>query len=77
MAGQHELVEIIVLDAVRRERSMKLERLVSMLPELSWNQIFHCIDLLSRRGDIILMRRGFDYEVTSCKNKARPEECPA
>ena len=63
MASQNELNEAMVLDLLRLERSMKLEHLVSLLPQLSWNQVFHCVDQLSRRGDIILLRRGFDYEI--------------
>ena len=63
MASQNELNEAMVLDLLRLERTMKLEHLVSLLPQLSWNQVFHCVDQLSRRGDIILLRRGFDYEI--------------
>ena len=30
---------------------------------LSWVDVFRAVDALSRRGTIILRRRGFDYEV--------------
>jgi predicted ArsR family transcriptional regulator len=33
--------------------------------ELSWNQVFLAVDSLSRRGDIILQRRGYEYEVSA------------
>ena len=33
--------------------------------ELSWNQVFLAVDSLSRRGDIILKRRGYEYEVSA------------
>jgi predicted transcriptional regulator len=33
--------------------------------ELSWNQVFLAVDSLSRRGGIILKRRGYEYEVSS------------
>jgi predicted ArsR family transcriptional regulator len=33
--------------------------------ELSWNQVFQAVDSLSRRGDIILKRRGYEYEVSA------------
>ena len=33
--------------------------------ELSWNQVFLAVDSLSRRGDLILKRRGYEYEVSA------------
>ena len=33
--------------------------------ELSWNQVFLAVDSISRRGDIILKRRGYEYEVSA------------
>ncbi|MBS0171127.1 MAG: hypothetical protein JSR62_12295 [Nitrospira sp.] len=45
------------------KRSLTLEQAVTLLPELSWNQVFKKIDELSRHGKIILLRRGFDYEI--------------
>ena len=72
MASQNELNEAMVLDLLRLERSMKLEHLVSLLPQLSWNQVFHCVDRLSRRGDIILLRRGFDYKLPGLPSSDRP-----
>ncbi|HJR77136.1 MAG TPA: hypothetical protein VJ805_09180 [Nitrospiraceae bacterium] len=63
MPTQSQANEAVVLDLLRRERSMRLEVVVALLPQLSWNQVFHCVDVLSRRGEIILLRRGFDYEL--------------
>jgi hypothetical protein len=63
MSTQNHANEAVVLDLLRRERSMRLEAVVTLLPQLSWNQVFHCVDVLSRRGEIILLRRGFDYEL--------------
>jgi hypothetical protein len=40
-----------------------MDQLVSRLPELRWNEVFHAIDLLSRQGKITLRRRGFEYEI--------------
>ena len=40
-----------------------LEEVVALLPELSWNEVFHAVDSLSRRGGIVLRRRGFSYDV--------------
>ena len=56
-----DLASILVLDTVEREGSLTMETLVSLLPQLSWSQIFHAVDELSRAGAILLQRRGFEY----------------
>ena len=63
MASQNVMNEALIINLVRREESVKLEELVTLLPQLSWNQVFQCVDSLSRRGKIILHRRGFDNEI--------------
>ncbi len=71
MPTQSEMNEAMVLNVLHDQRSIRLEEIVRRLPQLSWNQIFQSVDSLSRRGDIILMRRGFDYEIersTPCKS---------
>ena len=55
--------ECLIADLLRVRRSLTLEQVVTLLPELSWNQVFKTIDDLSRRGEIVLLRRGYDYEV--------------
>lgn len=53
--------EHLVLVALEDDDGLSMESLVSRLPELTWNEVFHAVDALSRRGDIRLRRRGFDY----------------
>ncbi len=77
MASQNELNEATILHLLREERSIKLERLVALLPQLSWNQVFQCVDSMSRRGEIILFRRGFDYEIAPDRAKRRVASCPS
>lgn len=77
MLSNHEATEALVLDVVRLEKTMKLGQLVESLPQLTWNQIFQCVDRLSRRGDIILLRRGFDYEIASANRKPQLASCSA
>ncbi len=55
--------QVLVLSLVQSMGALSLEQAVNKLPELSWNQIFHAVDSLSRAGAIILRRRGFDYEL--------------
>ena len=63
--------EYLVLDLVGMRQSLTLEQVVTLLPELSWNQVFKTVDELSRRGEIVLLRRGFDYEVEPPPSRAR------
>ena len=59
-----DLAELLVLDMVEREGAVRMETLVSLLPQLSWSQVFNAVDELSRAEAITLQRRGFDYEVS-------------
>jgi hypothetical protein len=43
---------------------MTMEGLVSAVPDISWNRVFHTVDELSRGGRIVVRRRGFEYEVS-------------
>ena len=61
--------EYLILDLLRARKSLTLEQVVALLPELSWNQVFTTVDELSRRGQIILLRRGFQYEVERSSTK--------
>ncbi len=67
--------ECLILDLLCLRKSLTLEQVVTLLPELSWNQVFKTVDELSRRGEIILLRRGFDYEVERIPAKARVLAC--
>jgi hypothetical protein len=61
MNGQQERTEQAILDALRRNTSMTMERLVEALPHASWNCVFHAVDTLSRHGRLAVHRRGFEY----------------
>ncbi|HEX3203698.1 MAG TPA: hypothetical protein VHQ67_03025 [Nitrospiraceae bacterium] len=56
--------EDLVVSLLQEIHSGTLEEVVTRLPELSWNEVFHTVDSLSRRGGIILRRRGFAYDVS-------------
>ncbi len=55
--------EFLILDLLRARKSLTLEQVVTLLPELTWNQVFKAVDELSRRRKIILLRRRFQYEI--------------
>ena len=67
--------EGLILDLVCLRKSLTLEQVVTLLPELSWNQVFKTVDELSRRGEIILLRRGFEYEIERMSSKGRVLAC--
>lgn len=54
-----------VLGCVDEESVVTLDRLVALLPEFTWNQIFHTVDRLARNGRIALRRHGSNYTVFS------------
>jgi DNA-binding MarR family transcriptional regulator len=55
--------ERLVLDVLGRSDSLTIEQLTAQLPELSWSTLFQAIDSLSRKGTIVLRRKGFEYEL--------------
>ena len=67
--------ELLILELLRGRRSLTLEQVVALLPELSWNRVFKTVDELSRRGEIILLRRGFQYEVEGAPARKRALSC--
>ncbi|MBM4124669.1 MAG: hypothetical protein FJ246_06925 [Nitrospira sp.] len=57
--------EDLILDVLDRTDSLTIEQMAERIPALSWNDLFETIDAMSRRGAIILRRRGFDYEISA------------
>ena len=56
--------EDLVLQALQINEALSLEQITERVPDLSWNDLFHAVDRLSRRGDLVLQRRGFAYYVS-------------
>jgi hypothetical protein len=61
MLPQPSRSETLVLDALQGRDPIPLEQITEWIPELSWNELFQAVDALSRRGDLILRRKGFAY----------------
>jgi len=57
-------VEGMIINLLERIHMATLEQIVELLPHVSWNEVFHAVDSLSRRGGITLIRRGFTYDVS-------------
>ena len=60
-----EGLEARILEQLNDEAVIGLDSLIQMLPEHSWNQIFHAVDRLARAGRIVLRRHGYDYTLFS------------
>jgi hypothetical protein len=54
-----------ILDRLEEEAVIGLDALVQMLPDYTWNQIFHAVDQLARDGKIVLRRHRYDYTLFS------------
>jgi hypothetical protein len=77
MVDSSNTSEAIILDLLRMRRSLRMEQVLDLTPELTWNQVFSTLDNLSRRGEVVLLRRGFDYEVAWSPNRSHPLSCSA
>jgi hypothetical protein len=55
--------ESLVIELLRSSSPLTMDELVTRLPELRWNEVFHAIDQLSRHGQILLRRQGFSYQL--------------
>jgi hypothetical protein len=65
MALRAATLEQTILDKLEEETVIGLDELVEMLPQYTWNQIFHAVDQLARFGKIVLRRHRYDYTVFS------------
>ena len=66
-AVQHrvESLKDHILDRLEEDAVIGLDALIQMLPEYSWNQVFHAVDRLARDGSIVLRRHRYDYTLFS------------
>jgi hypothetical protein len=54
-----------ILDHLNEQTVISLDTLVCLMPQYTWNQIFHCVDQLSRCNRIVLRRHRFEYTLFS------------
>ena len=65
IAPRAHTLEQTILDRLEEESVVGLDELIEMLPQYSWNQIFHAVDQLARFGKIVLRRHRYDYTLFS------------
>ena len=54
-----------ILHHLNEQAVVSLDTLISLMPQYSWNQTFHCIDQLTRCNKVVLRRHGRDYMLFS------------
>ncbi len=60
-----ESLESVILGHLEEQAVIGLDALVILLPDYSWNQIFHAVDRLARCGGITLRRHRSEYTLFS------------
>ena len=54
-----------ILGHLNEQTVISLDTLVCLMPQYTWNQIFHCVDRLSRNNKVVLRRHRFEYTLFS------------
>ena len=60
-----DLLTATILDHLNEQAVISLDTLVCLMPQYSWNQIFHCIDQLTRCNKVVLRRHRCEYMLFS------------
>ena len=54
-----------ILDHLNEQTVISLDSLICLMPQYTWNQIFHRVDQLARCNKIVLRRHRFEYMLFS------------
>ena len=54
-----------ILEHLDEQTVISLDTLVCLMPQYTWNQIFHTVDQLARCNKIVLRRHRFEYTLFS------------
>ena len=60
-----DVLMAIILDYLNEQTGISLDSLICLMPQYTWNQIFHSVDQLARCSKIVLRRHRFDYMLFS------------
>jgi hypothetical protein len=60
-----DILTATILDHLNEETVISLDTLICLMPQYTWNQIFHTVDQLARCNKIILRRHRFEYMLFS------------
>jgi hypothetical protein len=54
-----------ILDHLNEQTVISLDTLICLMPQYTWNQVFHTVDQLARCSKIVLRRHRFEYMLFS------------
>ena len=60
-----EAITATILDHLNEQMVISLDSLICLMPQYTWNQIFHSVDQLARGRRIVLRRHRYDYTLFS------------
>lgn len=63
--SQNDALTAAILDHLNEQAVISLDTLVCLIPQYTWNQVFHCVDRLTRCKKVVLRRHGFAYMLFS------------
>lgn len=58
-------LETVILGHLEEQAVIGMDALIILLPDYSWNQVFHAVDRLARCGKITLRRHRSEYTLFS------------
>ncbi|MEK7236064.1 MAG: hypothetical protein AAB242_05545 [Nitrospirota bacterium] len=68
LQGEHQDTDALtasILDHLNEQTVISLDTLVCLMPQYTWNQIFHTVDRLARCNKVVLRRHRFEYTLFS------------
>ena len=60
-----DVLTAAILDHLNEQTVISMDTLICLMPQYSWNQIFHAVDQLARCNKVVLRRHRFDYMLFS------------
>ena len=60
-----DILTAAILDHLNEQTVISMDTLICLMPQYSWNQIFHAVDQLARCNKVVLRRHRFDYMLFS------------
>lgn len=60
-----DVLTATILDHLNEQTVISLDSLICLMPQYTWNQVFHCVDQLTRCNKVVLRRHRFEYMLFS------------
>lgn len=60
-----DAMTVTILNHLNEQTVISLDSLICLMPQYTWNQIFHAVDQLARCNKVVLRRYRFDYMLFS------------